>query len=229
MGKLLNWLDNRTGFRGLMHEALFERIPGGARWRYVWGSTLVFTFVIQVVTGFFLWSAYSPSAQTAWESVYYIQYEMTFGNIVRGIHHYAAQMMVVLLAIHLMQVIVDGAYKAPRELNFWLGLVLMQIVLGLSPHRLSAAVGSEGLLPTQVSTKIMGATPVVGPELQELAQGGPEYGHHTLTRFFAMHAGILPASLVFFLVLHIAVFRRHGSPSRTRTTNRRRRSGRIRF
>ena len=209
-GKLLNWLDNRTGFREVMHEALFERIPGGARWRYVWGSTLVFTFVVQVISGFFLWSAYSPSAQTAWESVYYIQHEMTFGYIVRGIHHYAAQMMVVLLAIHLIQVIVDGAYKAPRELNFWLGLILMQIVLGLSLTGYLLPWDQKGYYATQVSTKIMGATPVIGPQLQELAQGGPEYGHHTLTRFFAMHAGILPASLVFFLVLHIAAFRRHG-------------------
>ena len=209
-GRLLNWLDNRTGFRGIMHEALFERIPGGARWRYVWGSTLVFTFVLQMMSGFFLWTAYSPSAQTAWESVYYIQNEMSYGNVVRGIHHYAAQMMVVLLAIHLMQVIIDGAYKAPREINFWLGLILMQIVLGLSLTGYLLPWDQKGYYATQVSTKIMGATPLIGPQLQELAQGGPEYGHHTLTRFFAMHAGILPASLVFFLALHIAAFRRHG-------------------
>ncbi len=61
-----------------------------------------------------------------------IQNEMTLGFMIRGIHHFAAQAMVVLMAIHLVQVIIDGAYKAPREVNFWLGLVLMQIVLGLS-------------------------------------------------------------------------------------------------
>ncbi len=59
--KLLAWLDDRTGYRDLIHEALYERIPGGARWRYVWGSTLVFTFSVQVITGLFLWMAYSPS------------------------------------------------------------------------------------------------------------------------------------------------------------------------
>jgi ubiquinol-cytochrome c reductase cytochrome b subunit len=208
--KLLNWLDNRTGYRSLMNEALYERIPGGARWRYVWGSTLVFTFVLQMMSGLFLWTAYSPSAQTAWESVYYIQNEMAFGSVVRGIHHYAAQLMIVLLAIHLIQVIIDGAYKAPREVNFWLGLILMQIVLGLSLTGYLLPWDQKGYYATQVSTKIMGATPLVGPQLQELAQGGPEYGHHTLTRFFAMHAGVLPASLVFFLALHIYVFRRHG-------------------
>jgi ubiquinol-cytochrome c reductase cytochrome b subunit len=210
MNRLLTWLDHRTGFKNLMHEALYERIPGGARWRYVWGSTLVFTFVVQMITGIFLWTAYSPSAQTAWESVYFIQEYMTLGWLVRGMHHFAAQAMVVLLAFHLLQVVIDGAYRAPREVNFWLGLILMQIVLGLSLTGYLLPWDQKGYYATQVATKIMGATPLVGPQLQTLVQGGPEYGHHTLTRFFAMHTGILPGLLIFFLVLHLAVFRRHG-------------------
>jgi ubiquinol-cytochrome c reductase cytochrome b subunit len=210
MKKILDWFDSRTGYKHLLHEALFESVPGGARWRYVWGSTLIFTFSVQVITGLFLWTAYSPSAQTAWESVYFINDVMFMGSIVRGIHHYAAQAMIVLMAIHLMQVVVDGAYRAPREINFWLGLVLLQIVLGLSLTGYLLPWDQKGYYATQVSTKIMGAAPVVGQQLQELAQGGKEYGHHTLTRFFAMHAGILPALLMGFLGLHIYVFRRHG-------------------
>ncbi len=210
MNALINWLDNRTGLKKLMHEALYENIPGGARWRYVWGSTLMFTFTIQVITGLFLWTAYSPSTTTAWESVYYIQHHMQFGWLVRGLHHFSASAMTVLLALHLMQVVIDGAYKAPREINFWLGLILMQIVLGLSLTGYLLPWDQKGYYATQVSTEIMGATPVVGPQLQNLAQGGPQYGHHTLTRFFAMHAGVLPGTLIAFIVLHIAVFRRHG-------------------
>lgn len=210
MNNLINWLETRTGFKAIMHEALYERVPGGARWRYVWGSTLVFTFALQVITGFMLWSAYSPSTRTAWESVYYIQHEMYLGHIIRGLHHYAAQAMVVLMAIHLVQVIIDGAYKAPREMNFWLGIVLMQIVLGLSLTGYLLPWDQKGYYATQVTTNIMSATPVVGRDVQVLAQGGSAYGHLTLTRFFAMHAGILPALLVGFLALHIYVFRRHG-------------------
>lgn len=210
MKKFFNWLDHRTGYKQLLQEALYERVPGGARWRYVWGSTLIFTFSLQMITGLFLWTAYSPSAQTAWESVYYIQEVMFLGNIVRGLHHFTAQAMIVLLAIHLMQVIIDGAYRAPREINFWLGLVLMKIILGLSLTGYLLPWDQKGYYATKVSTKIMGATPVAGPTLQKVVQGGNEYGHHTLTRFFAMHAGLLPALLIFFLVLHIWVFRRHG-------------------
>lgn len=192
-----------------MHEALAEPIPGGAKWRYVWGSTLTFTFFVQVITGFCLWMAYSPSATTAWESVYYIEHQMLFGWVVRGIHHFAAQAMMILLILHLMQVVIDGAYKAPREVNFWLGLVLMQIVMFLGLTGYLLPWDQKGYYATRVATEIMGSAPYVGPYLQQLVQGGTSYGHHTLTRFFALHAGILPALLVAFLGLHIYVFRRH--------------------
>lgn len=210
MQRLLNWLDHRTGCRDLVRGALYEPIPGGARWRYVWGSTLVFVFVLQVITGVCLWMAYSPSATTAWESVFYIQHSMTLGWVVRGLHHFAAQAMVVLLILHLMQVVIDGAYRAPREVNFWLGLILMQIVLFLGLTGYLLPWDQKGYYATQVATEIMGSAPLVGPMIQKLMQGGVQYGHHTLTRFFALHAGILPALLVAFLALHIYVFRRHG-------------------
>jgi ubiquinol-cytochrome c reductase cytochrome b subunit len=215
MKSFLDWFDDRTGYRDLMHEALREHIPGGARWRYVWGSTLTFVFMVQVVTGFALWAGYSPSSGTAWESVYYIEHEMTFGSLLRGVHHFAAQAMVILMAIHLMQVVIDGAYKAPREVNFWLGLVLMQIVLGLGLTGYLLPWDQKGYYATRVATEIMGGTPGIGPQIQQLAQGGSSYGHHTLTRFFALHAGILPALLVAFLFLHVYTFRRHGITAKT--------------
>ena len=127
-----DWLDHRTGYRALVREALFENVPGGARWRYVWGSTLTFFFVVQVITGLALWMAYSPSTQTAWESVYFIQNQMWGGWFLRGLHHFVAQAMTVLLVLHLMQVVIDGAYKAPREVNFWSGVMLLLMVLALS-------------------------------------------------------------------------------------------------
>jgi ubiquinol-cytochrome c reductase cytochrome b subunit len=210
MQKLLDWLDARTGYRHSLDDALYEHIPSGARWRYVFGSTLVFAFVTQVITGLFLWMAYSPSSQTAWESVYYIQYQMQGGWLLRGVHHFMAQAMVVLLALHLLQVIIDGAYRAPREVNFWLGLVLMQLVLGLSLTGYLLPWDQKGYWATSVATNLMTLVPVVGDDLQKLVVGGSEYGHHTLTRFFALHAGILPTLLVMILVVHLALFRKHG-------------------
>jgi len=209
-----DWLDDRAGVRKLIHESLYEPIPGGARWRYVWGSTLVMAFMTQLITGVFLWMAYSPSTQTAWESVFYIQYEMNGGWLLRGIHHFMAQAMVVLLAIHFLQVVWDGAYRAPRELNFILGLVLMLIVLGLGLTGYLLPWDQKGYWATSVGTNLASQAPVVGPDVKKLAVGGSEYGHQTLTRFFALHAGVLPGALMAFLVLHIALFRRHGLHAR---------------
>jgi ubiquinol-cytochrome c reductase cytochrome b subunit len=210
MRKLVAWIDSRTGVLDLMRALLYEHIPGGSRWRYVWGSTLVFAFSVQLITGFFLWLYYSPSAQTAWESVYYIQHEVAGGWLLRGIHHYTAQLMIVLLALHMMQVVIDGAYRAPREFNFWIGLVLMVIVLGLGLTGYLLPWDQKSYWATKVATNIVGLTPAIGDDLRRLLVGGPEYGHHTLTRFFALHAGLLPAALIGFLALHVYLFRRHG-------------------
>jgi ubiquinol-cytochrome c reductase cytochrome b subunit len=210
MKALLDWLDRRTGYRRIIEYSLYENIPGGARWRYVWGSTLVFCLATQFITGLFLWMCYSPSSQTAWESVYYIQNEMTGGWLLRGIHHFTASVMNVLLVLHLMQVVIDGAYKAPREINFWFGLGLLQLVLGLSLTGYLLPWDQKGYWATKVATNIMGIVPMIGPALQRLVIGGPDYGHHTLTRFFALHAGVLPTGVVILLVWHIFLFRRHG-------------------
>ena len=210
MNALLEWLDDRTGYKGLLNEALYERIPGGARWRYVWGSTLTFAIAVQFITGVILWAAYSANAQGAWESVYYIQYEMWGGWLLRGIHHYMAQVTVILLLLHLMQVVIDGAYRAPREVNFWFGLGLLGLVLGLSLTGYLLPWDQKGYWATKVATSIAAITPFIGPELQKFAIGGPEYGHHTLTRFFALHAGIIPGAIVALIAGHIYLFRRHG-------------------
>ena len=110
--RLADWLDTRTGYRALVHEALEEPIPGGARWRYVFGSALTSTFVIQLVTGLLLMLAYSPSSSTAWGSVFFINEKMAMGWFIRGIHHFGSQAMVILLAMHLIQVLLAGAYRA---------------------------------------------------------------------------------------------------------------------
>ncbi|MFP6882932.1 MAG: cytochrome b N-terminal domain-containing protein [Roseibacillus sp.] len=210
MKSLLNWLDNRTGIRRLTREALFENIPGGARWRYVWGSTLTFAILVEFITGIMLWMFYSPSANSAWESVYHLQENVKGGDWLRGIHHWTAQFMIVLLVLHLVQVVVDGAYKAPREFNFWFGLALLGLTMGLGLTGYLLPWDQKGYWATEVATNIVGNTPLIGDYLKPLLIGGNEAGHHTLTRFFALHAGVLPALLIGLIVLHIYLFRKHG-------------------
>ena len=210
MSAIANWLDDRTGYRNLVQEALYEDIPGGSRWIYVTGSMLVFAFVTQAVTGIFLWMYYSPSSQNAWESVFWIQTQLQGGWFLRGVHHSMAQAMVVLLPLHLLQVVFSKAYVKPREINYWLGLILMLITLGLGLTGYLLPWDQKGFWATKVATELMSLPPLVGGATQKLVVGGDSYGHYTLTRFFALHAGVLPALLILFLVLHVAMFRRHG-------------------
>ena len=156
----MDWIDDRSGIRGLVKEALYEKVPGGARWRYVWGSCLTFVFFTQVVTGTLLWMFYAPSAQTAWESVYFLQYHVAGGWFLRGVHHYMAQAMIVLLVLHLMQVVIDGAYKAPRELNFWFGILMMGVTLALSLTGYLLPWDQKGYSATAVATNLMAEVPL---------------------------------------------------------------------
>ena len=210
MRRILDWFEDRTGYRGLLKSVLYENVPGGARWRYVWGSCLTFAFFAQIITGVLLWMAYSPGAQTAWESVYYIQEHMVAGWFLRGVHHFMAQAMIVLLALHLMQVVIDGAYRAPREVNFWFGIGLLLITLALSLTGYLLPWDQKGYWATKVATNLIALVPLIGPDLQKLVVGGAEYGHHTLTRFFALHAGVLPGLMIAFIVGHVYLFRKHG-------------------
>ncbi len=210
LARLRTWLDNRTGYRRLVQALLLEHVPGGAKWRYVWGSCLAFVFTIQVITGILLMTAYSPGDTSAWGSVYFIQYEMEFGWLIRGLHHFGSQAMVVLLGVHMLQVVIAGAHLAPREINWWLGLALMGLVLAMSLTGYLLPWDQKGYYATQVATNIAGGIPLIGGFLRRVVVGGPEYGNHTLTRFYALHVGVIPALIVVLLVAHIAVFRRHG-------------------
>lgn len=205
-----DWLDERTGHRALLSHLLDEPVRGGARWAYIFGSALVLTFVIQAVTGYLLMGAYAPSATTAWASVAHITFTMRAGWVVRGLHHFGAQAMVILLVLHLGQTALYGAYKRPREMNWFLGLLLLAITLGFALTGYLLPWDQKGYWATRVATNIVGSMPGIGPWLQGVLVGGSEYGHLTLTHFYSLHVGVLPAALALLLVAHVALFRKHG-------------------
>ncbi|MDH5672586.1 MAG: cytochrome b N-terminal domain-containing protein [Myxococcales bacterium] len=210
LSKIADFLDDRTGYRALLHEALDEDIAGGARWAYVFGSGLLTIFACQVVTGLLLMATYTPSMDDAWSSVFYIQHKVTAGWFIRGLHHYGSQAMMIVLGFHLLQVALYGAYKKPREVTWWVGLGLMGVVqaLGLTGYLLPW--DQKGYWATKVATNIAGTVPLMGPALQTLIVGGAEYGQATITRFYVLHVGVLPATLVLLVSAHVALFRRNG-------------------
>ncbi len=155
-------------------------------------------------------SCYSPSVTTAWASVAYLQDQMALGWFIRGLHSAGASAMIILLLLHMLQVAVWGAYRAPRELNWIVGVALLGIALGFALTGYLLPWDQKGYWATQVATSLMGAAPLLGPVMQQLIQGGTSYGHLTLTRFYALHVFVLPATTVLLVAIHIALFRRHG-------------------
>ena len=208
--RTLDALDERTGYRALLATAGDEPVAGGARLAYVWGSALLAAILVQIVTGWMLMTVYSPSASTAWASVHYLTYKVSWGWFIRGVHHWGSSATVVLLCAHLAQTALFGAYKKPREMNWWFGLCLLGVVLGFSLTGYLLPWDQKGYWATRVATNIMGTVPIAGGALQKLMQGGSAYGHLTLTRFYALHVGVLPALFVGLTAAHVYLFRRHG-------------------
>ncbi len=206
---MLDWLEERTGIKAALGHALDEQVEVGARLRYVFGSVLTYLFMQQVVLGILLAFYYSPSASDAWASTAYLNDQVTAGWFLRGLHHHGSSAMVVAVILHLLQVVWAGAYRAPREVNWWTGLAMGGLVLAFALTGYLLPWDQKGYWATQVATGIMGSVPG-GEPMQQAIQGGPEYGNLTITRFYALHVFVLPISLGALLVGHLALFRRHG-------------------
>jgi len=213
MGRLeqgLDWLDDRTGYRRVIDVALTEPVAGGASFAYVFGSVLTFVLLLQMTTGIFLAMYYSPSSTDAWASVANIQDGVTMGWFVRGLHAYGASAMVILAGLHMLQTAAYGAYKKPREMSWIVGVLMFGLLMAFALTGYLLPWDQTGYWATRVATGIAGSTPVVGQQVQQALQGGNEYGNLTLTRFYSIHVFILPALLIGLVVIHIALFRRHG-------------------
>lgn len=203
MKALLSWLNDRTGFGDWRRWMADIPVPGGACCGRAVPCVITFLFCVQAITGFFLWAYYSPSAQTAWESVYYLQNEIAGGRLLRAIHHYSAHVLLAMLLIALVHGILTRAYRAPRELVFWatVGLGLFALAAILTGDLLSW--DQNGYAATKTRTGFLAFLPWVGDSLLKIAIGGPgpALGSLSLTRFFAMHVGLFAGGFFVLLVL----------------------------
>ena len=192
---MLNWIEKRTGFVSMTQDFLTEDVPGGASYWYVFGSATLFAMIVQIVTGIFLTFFYAPSAATAWESTRAI-YLNPWTHFFLSVHYWGASAMIALVFLHLLQVLIWGAYKSPRELQWIVGvlLLLVTLVLGLTGYLLPWDM--DAYFASQVSLNITGLAPVAGPILQNIAQGGGTMGTATINRFFGLHVWLMPAALL---------------------------------
>jgi ubiquinol-cytochrome c reductase cytochrome b subunit len=205
-----DWLDNRTGFRGLLKHLLDEPIPSGVGWWFVTGSIVLFLLAVQLVTGIALAFFYSPSPDTAYDSVRFIVERVTFGRLLRGLHFFGASFIVIAAVVHMLRVVASGSYKKPRELNWIVGVLLLLVILAFALTGYLLPWDQKAYWATTVTINIARSVPLVGDFLSGLLRGGTDLGALTLMRWYAVHVFLLPACLVVFTIAHIYLMRRHG-------------------
>jgi ubiquinol-cytochrome c reductase cytochrome b subunit len=218
-GRVSDWLDERLGGRALFGALVHVRIPAEAKTYYLGGITLAL-FGIQVVTGTLLTLYYKPTPETAFDSVKFITSDVEFGWLIRSVHHWAANLMIIFLILHLARVFIQGAYKYPREITWLMGIGLLAVTIGFGFTGYLLPWDQRAFWATVVGTEIAGGVPIVGEALLQLLRGGQDVTDATLSRFFGMHVLVLPLLALAFLAGHLAIVHQLGLASPRRPSPR---------
>src|SRR5512132_559916 len=210
MTRVGRWIDERVDLTGIRRSLLDRPVSQNLTWWHTLGSATLAVFLVQVVTGIVLGMYYSPSPDHAYESIRYLERAVVSGATVRGMHHWGASAMVVLVFAHMIRVFTMGAYKYPREINWLLGVALLFVVLGFGFTGYLLPWDQKAYWATQVGTNIAGTTPFIGAKLVTLLRGGSQQGAATLTRFYSLHVLLLPILFSMIVGLHLFLVVRQG-------------------
>jgi ubiquinol-cytochrome c reductase cytochrome b subunit len=205
------WLDERLQVREVIIDTAGHPVPrSSASWWYVFGSATLVVFILQVVTGLCLATVYAPSAEGAWKSLIYLNYQQPIGWYLRALHGWGSNFMIALVIIHMAQVFLFGAYKYPRELTWLAGVVLLLCTLGMAFTGQIMRFDQNAYWGLGIGASILGRTPLLGAKLVDLILGGPIIAGETLSRFFALHVFVIPGLLMAFVALHLFLVLRLG-------------------
>jgi ubiquinol-cytochrome c reductase cytochrome b subunit len=210
MRRIVDWLEHRTGLETAIKNFLYEDIPASAGWHQIIGSMAVFFFVIQIFTGGLLSFNYAPTPGEAYNSVKYIMTELTGGPLIRGLHHWGASMMLIIVVLHMTQVFIFGAYKKPREATWMMGVILLLLTLAFGLTGYLLPWDNRAYWGTVVTTQIASQAPVAGPYLLRLLGSQGAVGSVTFSRFYALHTVLLPPLMMILIGIHIYLVRKHG-------------------
>jgi menaquinol-cytochrome c reductase cytochrome b subunit len=215
--KMYDWVDERLDITPMWRDIADHEVPEHVNpayhfsaFVYCFGGLTFFIIVIQILSGMFLTMYYVPDIFNAHASVMYLQNEVAHGAIVRGMHHWGASVVIVLMFLHTLRVFFTGSYKKPRELNWVVGVLLFMVVLGLGFTGYLLPWDMKAYFATAVGVEIAAAVPVIGPYIETFLTGGNILGAETLARFFAIHVFFLPAALLALLGAHFIMIRKQG-------------------
>ena len=204
-----DWLDERLAWRQVWQAIFLRKIPK-VNWLFTLGSASLFLAINQIVTGILLTIYYVPTPDHAYDSVQYITTQVTAGWLIRGLHHWGASAMVVVVALHMLRIIFHGAYKFPREVTWFTGVVLLLIVIGFGFTGYLLPWDQKAYWATTVGTRIAGTPPLIGDWVLRIVRGGEELTAITLARFFGVHIWVLPTALISLTAFHLYLVIRIG-------------------
>jgi menaquinol-cytochrome c reductase cytochrome b subunit len=207
----VDWVDERTSLSGGLRWAMFRKVPRGVNWFYTLGSSTLFAFLNQAVTGVFLAMYYDPSPVRAYESARHLTNDVFLGEFVRGMHRWGSTVMVILIFLHMARTFFFGAYKYPRELNWIIGVVLLILTMAMSFTGYLLPFDQRAYWATIVGVNINGTGPFVGPFLSDFLRGGAEFGATTLSRFYAIHMLLIPGAIAAMTAAHLYLVAKLGT------------------
>src|SRR5579862_5717990 len=210
LGEWVEAIDRRTGLHSALRQFLYEEIPASSGWHQVFGSVALFLILIQFFTGAMLAFNYAPTPGDAYSSLRYILTEVTAGRLMRGLHHWGASMLIVIVVLHMVQVFLYGAYKKPRETTWMVGVVLLLLTLAYGLTGYLLPWDNRAYWGTVVTTKIAASAPVLGAYLTRLIGGDESIGVVTFARFFGLHVLLLPPATGLLIGIHVYLVRKHG-------------------
>ncbi len=208
-------LDERLNIREGFEKQLRKPVPHYRSWIEnnflgCLGGLSFILFLLLLTTGILLLMYYRPTTGEAYKSVVEITNVVHLGWLVRGVHFWAGNLMVITVTLHLLKVFITGAYRPPRDFNWLTGVILFLITLLFAFSGYLLPWSQISYWATTIGTETFGTVPFIGESLKYFIRGGPDISQITLTRFFALHVVILPLISIFSLVLHFAMIRRQG-------------------
>ncbi len=207
--RMANWLEERIGWRQVWNAIFLRKIPK-VNWLYTLGSASLFVAVNQIVTGILLTIYYVPTPDHAYDSVQYITTQVPAGWLIRGLHHWGASAMVVLVVLHMLRVMYYGSYKFPREVTWSSGVLLLITVIGFGFTGYLLPWDQKAYWATTVGTRIAATPPLIGNTILLIVRGGEELSAVTLARFFGVHIWVLPTALLLLILIHMFLVIRIG-------------------
>jgi quinol-cytochrome oxidoreductase complex cytochrome b subunit len=195
----------------LLRHAGAEPVPYHLKkWWFCLGGTVLYLFIVQVITGILLTFYYVPTPAEAYASVAAITHEIRFGWFIRSLHRWSANFMIIALFLHILRVFFTGAYRHPRQLNWMFGMGLLGVTLGFGFTGYSLVYEQLSFWGATVACNLAEAVPLIGPTIGNLLRGGPTVTENTLTRFYILHIGVLPTAALVLVALHILMIRLQG-------------------